>query len=71
MKELQPHQQRVVDELNELTEKVDKLRAFINESPIFPDLDQGERDRLVLQYNFMTGYQAVLNMRIRAFGEQV
>lgn len=52
MAELQPHQQRVVAELNELQERLHKLRAFIG-SDKFVGLDEVDRELLIIQENLM------------------
>lgn len=65
--ELQPHQQRVVEEKAELDEKLDKLSEFIESSPVFKDLDHTERHRLLRQEGLMFGYSNVLGERIAAF----
>ena len=41
---MQPHQQRVIDEKNELDDKATKLSAFIGENPLFEKLDAAEQD---------------------------
>jgi hypothetical protein len=66
MTPLAPHQQRVVDEKEELSERLSKLQAFF-QGPIFPTLSEAERMRLRNQVRFMDGYAAVLEDRIRAF----
>ena len=66
MSTLQPHQQRVVDEKTELSERLGKLLAFF-QGPIFPTLSEAERSRLRNQARFMDGYAAVLEERIAAF----
>lgn len=65
--DLQPHQQRVVEERAELEDKLGKLQAFITGERFaaVPDAEQG---RLVLQHNIMNAYSLVLEMRIAAFG---
>jgi hypothetical protein len=63
---LQPHQQRVVDEHRDLTEKLNKLRAFFD-TPIFLGLAEAEQSRLRNQARFMDGYAAVLEERIVVF----
>ena len=63
---LQPHQQRVVDEKNDLSGKLGKLLAFF-QSPIFTGLTEAERSRLRNQARFMDGYAAVLEERIAVF----
>ena len=79
--ELQPHQQRVVDENNEVTqfaaltkERADNLVKFINGNPIFKDLPEKERARLECQLAAMNkvnqalaDYSTALADRIAAF----
>lgn len=65
--ELQPHQQRVVTEKEELSEKLTKLLTFF-QTPIFAGLSEAEKSRLRNQARFMDGYAAVLEERIAAFG---
>ena len=64
--ELQPHQQRVVDEKSELDAKIDKLTTFID-TPLFSGLPEAEQERLVRQLHYMGHYTAVLGERIAAF----
>lgn len=64
--ELQPHQQRVVDEKRELDEKREKLGAF-KRTPVFEKLPWQEQERLNTQAHIMTMYSAVLGERITAF----
>jgi hypothetical protein len=64
---MQPHQQRVVDERKDLDEKRDRLKAFIEESPIFKSLPVDERRRLKSQFDVMTQYSNILSHRIAAF----
>lgn len=63
---LLPHQQRVVDEKDEVSDRLAKLLAFFH-GPIFPALDEAEHSRLRNQARFMDGYAAVLEERIAAF----
>lgn len=63
---LQPHQQRVVDEKKELDEKREKLGAFKN-TDFFLKLPWQEQERLNTQGHIMTMYSAVLGERIAAF----
>lgn len=62
-----PHQQRVVDEKSELDEKLIRLNQFIAKSPIFQDLDDAEKSRLIAQKAHMEGYSDILRERIHAF----
>lgn len=69
MSTLQPHQQRVVDEKNELDEKLTKLRAFCSQvGGIFDSLPTEEKQRLTEQEGHMAAYSDVLGRRISAFG---
>lgn len=64
---MQPHQERVVTEKNELDEKLDKLKSFIEVSPIFKALPSDEQKRLNLQFDAMAQYSSILGARIAAF----
>lgn len=64
--QLQPHQQRVVDERTELEDKLSKLQAFIT-SEKFSSIPDAEQGRLVLQHHIMNCYALVLEQRIEAF----
>ena len=64
---MQPHQQRVVDEVNELSDKHDKLIAFIESSQIFQGLQSQEQTLLRAQVGAMRAYLEILNLRIAAF----
>lgn len=66
-KTLQPHQQRVVDERNELNEKVTKLNDFVGHSPIFETLHADEQNDLRNQLDVMFQYQELLDSRISRF----
>ena len=68
MKTLAPHQQRVVQEKEELDEKLSKLSAFID-SPNFTITvkDEIEIARLVCQEEIMKDYSKILAERIAAF----
>ena len=64
---MQPHQQRVVDEANELNDKREKLSAFISGNPIFSGLDMVQQGLMKTQLHAMTAYLEVLNLRISYF----
>lgn len=68
MKTLASHQQRVVQEKEELDEKLSKLSAFID-SPNFTITvkDENEIARLVCQEEIMKDYSEILAERIAAF----
>ena len=63
---LQPHQQRVVDEKDEVSDRLSKLLSFF-QTPMFESLSEAERSRMRNQARFMDGYAAVLEERIAAF----
>jgi hypothetical protein len=69
---LQPYQDRLVIEKNDLNEKLAKLKAFIfGEGPDrerFLTLDDAEKERLLDQYVFMKQYAEVLEKRLAGIG---
>jgi hypothetical protein len=68
---VQPHQERVVAELQELAERRRKLEAFIDGSPIFGALPRDEQKRMLRQQNVMREYEDVLRDRVAHFPEPV
>lgn len=64
---MQPHQQRVVDEASELSDKLVKLIAFIEESNIYQSLESTQQTLLRAQTGAMRAYLEVLNLRIGSF----
>jgi hypothetical protein len=64
-----PHEQRVLDEKRELDEKLSKLGAFIDASPVFNGLPDDEKEELVEQRSAMYQYSEVLGARIARFGD--
>jgi hypothetical protein len=65
MKNLEPHQYRMLNERAELRDRLEKLLAFVN-SGSYADVNQDERERLGRQVEHMGDYLAVLNERIEA-----
>lgn len=65
-KDLQPHQQRVVDEKIELDEKREKLGIFLY-TDIYAGLPDEERGDLHAQYTVMGHYSGILISRIGRF----
>ena len=65
--ELQPHQQRVVDEKVELDKKATALSNFIGFNLMFEKLDPAEQERLREQNDVMWRYSEILGARIAAF----
>lgn len=63
---MQPHQQRVVDEAEQLDERIDKLCSFIGQPP-FKLVPEDERDRMYRQLDAMRLYSEILHERIEAF----
>lgn len=61
-----PHQQRVTDEKNELSDKIGKLETFLG-GTIYNSLPHQEQSRLSRQYLIMQLYEQVLAERISAF----
>ena len=64
--DLQPWQQRVIDEKNELDNRIINLNWFI-ESSAFNKIDRDEQRRLRIQLELMFELQAVLLARIKSF----
>lgn len=65
-KTMQPHQERVVDERNELAEKLTKLNSFMT-GEIHNGLPSDEKVRLARQACAMKDYLDILNERIQSF----
>ena len=66
--QLQPYQQQVIDERDELSGKLAKLTEFINSERLTEIVqDDLERESLFLQKSIMAAYLNVLNYRISTF----
>jgi len=63
---MQPHQQRVVVEKEELNTKLNALSEFV-ETARFDGLPDAERLRMIRQKSCMLEYSKVLGERIDAF----
>ena len=61
-----PHQLRVLEERQKLSDKIIKLEAFAN-SPTFRQLDSVEQGLLTTQAYYMRQYEEVLKERIQWF----
>ena len=61
---MEPHVERMLNEQKELSEKVEKLRLFIEENPIFGNLPQEEQHDMRMQLNAMEKYSTILQSRI-------
>jgi len=66
---MQPHQERVVAELKELTVKREKLAHFLG-ADVFRALPTDEQSRLRRQFDIMVQYEGVLQERIDHFPKQ-
>ena len=67
MSNLQPHQQRVVTERDELATKLRALTVFIDLNATFSSLPKREQELLQQQEVLMRNYVSVLNQRIALF----
>ena len=61
-----PHQERVVEESEELMVKIRKLHKFFD-SEIYKKIDDDEQQRLLEQFEVMQKYWNILNERIKKF----
>lgn len=66
-----PHEQRVLDELGELHERINRLVAFIVDSPVYLTLATEDRRLLRQQLTAMQEYHDVLKKRVLRFSEAV
>lgn len=64
--DLQPHQQRVVAELEQLSDRITKLETFLA-GKFFTTLPEGEQELLKMQATAMVQYQSILNTRVENF----
>lgn len=64
--EIQPHQQRVLDEKEALDDKLTKLIAFFS-TKIYDELTMQEQELLKLQSSYMQSYSNILAERIALF----
>lgn len=64
--ETKPHVQRMIDELDQLNERITGLCTFINTNPLYKGLHGDERHRMILQRDAMRQYRDVLEERIKA-----
>ena len=63
---MQPHEERVVTEKQELDTKIEKLISFIETSK-FNELNDENKELLKFQLESMENYSRVLGMRIALF----
>lgn len=68
MSKLQPHQQRVIAELDELEDRLRKLTDFVNDpTGLFAGLTQQDQQDLLRQKQAMSDYSVALQIRIARF----
>jgi hypothetical protein len=60
------YQNRVINELNELDKKLDKLSNFLS-TETFENLDTQEKHLLLVQHKLMESYAMILELRITTF----
>ena len=65
--DLPPHQQRVVDEKQDLDLRISRLDAFIERNPIFATVPEDEQARLKRQFDVMHELSSILGERINNF----
>ena len=65
----QPHQQRMLEEQEELEERMGKLQRFSN-TPAHDKLSKVEQALLACQYAAMQNYSTVLGYRIELFEKE-
>lgn len=65
---LPPHQQRVLDEKQDLDLRIARLDEFKRRNPLFASLDAAEQARMTSQLDVMRELSAILGERIEAFG---
>lgn len=59
-----PYVERMIQERNELADKIGKLAVFINENPLFRNLAPAKKELLRQQYQQMWEYNKTLTARI-------
>ena len=64
---MEPYQQRVIEEKEELDKKARALSDFIGLNDKFDDLDSEEQERMKEQCEIMWEYSEILGKRIAAF----
>lgn len=63
---MQIYQHRVIEERDQLADRLDKLYAF-SQGTVVSTLSITEQERLQKQYSIMQQYLTILNQRIDAF----
>jgi hypothetical protein len=68
--QLEPHQDRVLEEHEELDRKLEALHVFIEDSTTFRHLGKFDQRLLVDQRHAMTVYRDILRGRIKRFQKE-
>jgi hypothetical protein len=63
---LQPHQQRVVAECEQLADRIQKLEAFLS-TPVFAGLPEDDQQLLKMQADAMVLYLGIINTRVSKY----
>ena len=66
---MQPYQERIIEERDQLKGRLNRLQEFIKSPSYHHDINGAERDRLLTQRYHMHSYLKVLQARIAAFEE--
>ena len=61
-----PHIERMMEEGNQLTDRIQKLQAFILTNPAYQELVELDLSLLQAQLSAMTTYLNILNLRLAA-----
>jgi hypothetical protein len=67
VKEYLPHEQRVIAEREELMVKLNDLNKFIGGSTFFEQLENTQKNLLIIQQRAMETYATALKARIDSF----
>lgn len=66
---MEAYQQRVVDEKNELDDRIDKLSTFIESDVFVFEVDQEQQNLLLIQLSTMRSYSLILDLRVQKFSK--
>lgn len=66
---MEAYQQRIVDEKNELDDRIDKLSTFIESDVFVFEVDQEQQNLLLIQLSTMRSYSLILDLRVQKFSK--
>lgn len=69
-KELQPYQQTVIEEYNDLQDRMSKLKDYIKNNPEYKSLPADERGALIILRGAMENYEYILKVIVDKFLEK-